>query len=95
MGDEGERLDILVFDKAPNVSTSVFGVYNVLQLVLIAAADPEEDGQRDEGNTAHAPYDTADNRADDGWRIGTSSKANLIIVGTIGVCNLNDARYDH
>lgn len=41
--DEGERLDIFVFYKPPNVAAPVFGVNHVLQLALIAAADPEED----------------------------------------------------
>jgi len=91
---EGEGLDIFIFYETPDVATSVFGVQDVLYLLLIATADPEEDGQRDEGNTADTSHDTADDGTDDGRRVGASSKADIVRLGTAGSPNLNDTEND-
>lgn len=92
LGVKGEWLDIFVLHKTSDVSAPVFGVYNVLQLLLIAAADPEEDSQRDYSDTSYAPYDTTDDGTDDGRRGGASGKADLIRLGTVGISDLDDAR---
>lgn len=91
---EGERLDIFIFYETPNVATSVFGVQDVLYLLLIATADPEEDSQRDEGNTTDASHDTTDDGTDDGRWVGASSKTDIIRLGTAGSPNLNDTKND-
>ena len=88
---EGERLDIFIFYETPNVATSVFGVQDVLYLLLISTADPEEDGQGDEGNTTNTTHDATHDGTDDGRRVGTSSKADIIRLGTAVFPNLNDA----
>lgn len=62
--------------------------------MLIAAADPEEDGKRDESDTTNASNDTADDGTDDGRRDGAFSKTDLITLRTVGVSDLNDARDD-
>jgi hypothetical protein len=94
LGSKGERLYIFVLYEMPDVATSVLGVYNVLQLLLIAAADPEEDGQSDDGDATDTSHHTTNDRTDDGGRVGPSSKADLIVLGTVGVPNLDDAESD-
>jgi len=89
LSGKGERLDVFIFYEPSNVATSVFRVQDVLYLLLIATADPEEDGQRNEGNTTNASHDTTDDGTDDGRRVGASSKANIIRLGTVSP-NLND-----
>jgi len=59
--------------------------------LLIAAADPQEDGQRYEGDTTDTYSGGTKNRTDDGWRDSASSKTDLIILSTVGVSDLNDA----
>jgi len=90
LNGEGERLDILIFYETSNVATSVFGVNDVLYFSLVVAADPKEDGQRDEGNTTDTSNDTANDGTNDGRRVGASSEADLIRLGSIGISNLND-----
>ena len=92
LGGKGERLHIFVLHETPDVSTSVFGVYNILQLLLIPAADPEKDGQRDEGNATDASHDTTDDGSDNGRRVGAFGKADLVILVTVGVPNLDDTK---
>lgn len=62
--------------------------------MLVAAADPEKDGQRDDGDATDASHDTTNDGTDDGRRAGAFGKSNLIILGTVGVPNLDDAKSD-
>lgn len=62
--------------------------------MLIAAADPEEDGERDESDTTNTSDDTTDDGTNDGRRDGTFSKTDLIILSAVGVSDLNDAGDD-
>jgi len=90
LGGEGEGLYVFVLYETPDIAASVFGVYDILQILLIAAADPEEDGQRDDGDATDTSHDTTDDGADDGRWVGDFSEANLIILGAIGIANLDD-----
>ena len=65
LGGEGEGLNSFVLDKTPDVTGAVFRVQNILQLLLITTADPEEHGERDDGDTTDTPHDAADDGADD------------------------------
>jgi len=94
LNGEGERLDIFIFYETPNVTTSVFGVQDILDLLLIATSDPEEDSERDEGNATDTSHDATNDGADDGRRVGASSKADIIRLGTAGSPNLNDTEND-
>ena len=94
LNGEGERLDVFILYETPDVATPVLGVQNVLYLLLIVTADPEEDGQRNEGNTTYTSHDTTDDGTDDGRWVVAFSKAHLIRPGTIGVPNLNDTGND-
>jgi hypothetical protein len=60
--------------------------------LLIAAADPEKDGERDDGDTGYTSNDATDDGTDDGRRDRAPSKTDLIVLSTVGVCDLNDAR---
>lgn len=89
---EGEGLDLFVLDKTPNITASVFGVQDILQLLLITTADPEEDGQSNDGDGTDASHHTTDNGTDDRGRDGPFSKADLIVRGIIGVPDLDNSR---
>ena len=94
LSGKGERLDIFIFYETPNVATSVFGIQDVLYLLLIATADPEEDSQRDEGDTTDTSHDTTDDGTDDGRRVVASSKADIIRLGTVVSPDLNNTDND-
>jgi len=60
LGGEREGVNILVLDETSDVTASVFGVQNILQFLSITTSDPEEDCERDEGDTADTSHDTTD-----------------------------------
>lgn len=66
LGSEREGLYIFILNETTDVAASVFGVEHVLQLFLISAANPEEDGQRDDGDTTDTTNDTTNDGANDG-----------------------------
>lgn len=65
LGGEREGLNEFVLDETADVATSVFGVQNILQFLLVATADPEEECERDEGDTTDTSHDATDDWAND------------------------------
>jgi len=92
LGGEREGLYIFILNETPDVAASVLGVDHILQLLLISAADPEEDGQRDDGDTTDTTNNTTNDGTDDGGWCRASSKANLVVLGPIRIPNLDDAK---
>lgn len=94
LGGEREGLYVFILNETSDVAACVLGVEHILQLFLISAANPEEDGQRDDGDTTDTTNDTANDGADDGGWACASSKANLVVLRPIRVPNLDDAKID-
>jgi len=65
LGGEGEGFHIFIFHETPDIAASVFGVQDIFNFVPITAADPEEHGESDDGDTSDTAHDTAHDGAND------------------------------
>jgi hypothetical protein len=63
LGNEREGLDYFIFHETSNAPASVFGIQNILELLLITTPYPEEYCKRDDGDTTYTAHNTTDDRA--------------------------------
>ena len=91
MGGEGEGPDGFGLNETSDIAASVFRIKDILQPLLIAAEDSEKYGQRNYCDTADTTHYATDDRTNDRRRVCSFSKANLIVLGAIGVPDLDNS----